>query len=100
MCLTTSAESFCAQIGCYLVGTPAQIARPADDASTLTLDETRARRKNAPGDQAMRRSIQDLVSSIDPNVKIEPEVEDVRVSQFRFLHARALQCFLLTHSSC
>ena len=25
----------------------------------------------------MRRSIQDLVFSIDPNVKIEPEVEDV-----------------------
>lgn len=27
----------------------------------------------------MRRSIQDLVASIDPNVKIEPEVEDVCV---------------------
>lgn len=26
----------------------------------------------------MRRTIQDLVSSVDPNVKIEPEVEDVR----------------------
>ena len=26
----------------------------------------------------MRRSIQDLVLSIDPNVKIESEVEDVR----------------------
>jgi hypothetical protein len=26
----------------------------------------------------MRRSIQDLVLSIDPNIKIEPEVEDVR----------------------
>ena len=25
----------------------------------------------------MRRSIQDLVSSIDPSVKIEPDVEDV-----------------------
>lgn len=27
----------------------------------------------------MRRTIQDLVYSVDPNVKIEPEVEDVRV---------------------
>jgi Transcription initiation factor TFIID subunit A len=27
----------------------------------------------------MRRSIQDLVASVDPNVKIEPEVEDVGV---------------------
>ena len=26
----------------------------------------------------MRRSIQDLAISIDPNIKIEPEVEDVR----------------------
>lgn len=25
----------------------------------------------------MRRTIQDLVASIDPNVKIDPEVEDV-----------------------
>lgn len=26
----------------------------------------------------MRRTIQDLVASVDPNVKIDPEVEDVR----------------------
>lgn len=25
----------------------------------------------------MRRTIQDLVASVDPNVKIEPDVEDV-----------------------
>ena len=30
-----------------------------------------------PGDQSMQRSIQDLVSSVDPNVKIDAEVEDV-----------------------
>lgn len=60
------------------IGTPAQIARSTDDTNALALDETRTRRKNSPGDQSMRRSIQDLVSSIDPNVKIEPDVEDVR----------------------
>ena len=44
----------------------------------LNLDDSRApRRKNSTGDQSMRRSIQDLVSSIDPSVKIEPDVEDV-----------------------
>jgi len=43
----------------------------------LNLDDHRTRKRNTPGDQSMRRTIQDLVSSIDPNVKIEPEVEDV-----------------------
>lgn len=43
----------------------------------LNLDDHRSRRKNTPGDQSMRRSIQDLVSSVDPNVKIDAEVEDV-----------------------
>lgn len=48
----------------------------------FNLDDNRnvVRRKTTPGDQSMRRSIQDLVSSIDPNVKIESEVEDVRSS--------------------
>lgn len=42
----------------------------------------------------MRRSIQDLVLSIDPNIKIEPEVEDVRRSPFcsPFPEAHALIC--------
>jgi hypothetical protein len=43
----------------------------------LSLDDHRSRRKNTPGDLSMRRTIQDLVASVDPNVKIEPEVEDV-----------------------
>lgn len=65
-------------------GAPPQIARPIDMSTLLTLDDTRtgsngsaSRRKNTPGDQSMRRTIQDLVASIDPNVKVEPEVEDV-----------------------
>lgn len=66
-------------------GTPAQISRGADDASSLTLDDGRVRtRKNTPGDQSMRRTIQDLVSSVDPNVKIEPEVEDVGAHRHEF----------------
>lgn len=60
-----------------MTGTPAQIARAPEDASMLSLDDNRTRRKNTPGDQSMRRTIQDLVASVDPNVKIEPEVEDV-----------------------
>jgi len=57
-------------------GTPSALKNPSDE--TWVTDETFSRRKSTPGDASMRRSIQDLGLSIDPNVKIEPEVEDVR----------------------
>ncbi|KAH9059372.1 transcription initiation factor TFIID subunit A-domain-containing protein [Lactarius vividus] len=56
-------------------GTPSALKNPSDE--TWVTDETSSRRKSTPGDASMRRSIQDLVLSIDPNVKIEPEVEDL-----------------------
>lgn len=62
-----------------VLGTPSQIAR-SEDSTMLALDDNRSRRKSTPGDQSMRRSIQELVASIDPNVKLEPEVEDLLLS--------------------
>jgi transcription initiation factor TFIID subunit 12 len=61
----------------FELGTPAQVTRNPEDIGMLTAEDNRSRKRNTPGDQNMRRTIQDLVSSVDPNVKIEPEVEDV-----------------------
>lgn len=61
-----------------MAGTPAQLERVPEDMSMYGLGEGRVGpRKMSQADQGMRRSIQDLVSSIDPNVRIEPEVEDL-----------------------
>ncbi|KAJ6531317.1 transcription initiation factor TFIID subunit A-domain-containing protein [Mycena capillaripes] len=61
-------------------GTPGQIAREEPLPLTFTADHRTQPRKNAPSDLSMRRTIHDLVASVDPNVKIEPEVEDLLLS--------------------
>lgn len=65
---------------CLSIGTPAHVERVPEDLTMYGLGEGRVGpRKMTPADLSMRRSIQDLVSSIDPNVKVEPDVEDVRI---------------------
>ncbi|KAJ6544836.1 transcription initiation factor TFIID subunit A-domain-containing protein [Mycena vulgaris] len=63
-------------------GTPAQIAREEPLPISFAPDHRTQPRKSAPspGDLSMRRTIHDLVASVDPNVKIEPEVEDLLLS--------------------
>nr|GAT54614.1 transcription initiation factor TFIID subunit 12 [Mycena chlorophos] len=62
-----------------VAGTPIQYAREEPPPITFTTDHRTAQqpRKNTPGDLSMRRTIHDLVASVDPNVKIEPDVEDL-----------------------
>ncbi|KAF7311412.1 Transcription initiation factor TFIID subunit 12 [Mycena kentingensis (nom. inval.)] len=63
-----------------IAGTPSQYAREEPLPITFTADHrtaTQQPRKTTPGDMSMRRTIHDLVASVDPNVKIEPEVEDL-----------------------
>ncbi|KAJ7827525.1 transcription initiation factor TFIID subunit A-domain-containing protein [Mycena olivaceomarginata] len=71
-------------------GTPAQILREEPLPITFTPDHRTqpggaggaARKAGAggAGEMSMRRTIHDLVASVDPNVKIEPEVEDLLLS--------------------
>ena len=60
----------------FEIGTPSALTNPSEE--TWVTEESSSRRKSTPGDASMRRSIQDLALSMDPNIKIEPEVEDVR----------------------
>ena len=82
----------------WLQGTPSALKNPSDE--TWVTDETTSRRKSTPGDASMRRSIQDLVLSIDPNVKIESEVEDVRpvppLCYLGIFLAHAPHCFFVS----
>jgi len=77
-------------------GTPSSLKNPSED--PWATDETSSRRKSTPGDASMRRSIQDLVLSIDPNIKIEPEVEDVRPPTLFFFPSARAHAFIFSPS--
>ncbi|KAH7108377.1 transcription initiation factor TFIID subunit A-domain-containing protein [Auriculariales sp. MPI-PUGE-AT-0066] len=67
--------------GGRISGTPTLLSRGNEDLSMFQSPDwvnVAKQRKNSAAEQAaMKRTIQDLVSSIDPNVKIEPEVEEL-----------------------
>ncbi|KAG8934746.1 Transcription initiation factor TFIID subunit 12 [Tulasnella sp. 418] len=64
--------------GSAMIGTPAHIVRTGDTLDVLTaLDTFKKDASSNSHDHQMRRTIKDLVASIDPNVKIDREVEDM-----------------------
>ena len=61
-----------------MIGVPSIVSRGQEDVTVLLSGDLRhGPKKNPQAEHQMRRTIQDLVASIDPNVKILPEVEDV-----------------------
>ncbi|KZS98612.1 hypothetical protein SISNIDRAFT_481330 [Sistotremastrum niveocremeum HHB9708] len=59
----------------FISGSPVTVARGPEDVNILLSGDLRHNsRKNTAVDQSLRRTVQDLVSSIDPNVKIDPEL--------------------------
>ncbi|KAH8992823.1 hypothetical protein EDB86DRAFT_3079022 [Lactarius hatsudake] len=61
-----------------IAGTPSALKNPSDETG-----ERSSRRKSTPGDASMRRSIQDLVLSIDRNVEIDPETNSsIQITNF------------------
>jgi len=61
-----------------VTGAPSIISRGQEDVTVLLSGDLRhGPKKNPQAEHQMRRTIQDLVASIDPSVKIVPEVEDL-----------------------
>ncbi|KAG8814833.1 Transcription initiation factor TFIID subunit 12 [Serendipita sp. 400] len=62
-------------------GTPSSIQPPADDPSIFVPDiRPTSLRKNQGAEQHVRKKIQELVATVDANVKVDAEAEDVRTT--------------------
>lgn len=78
----------------YLEGTPTIVSRGQEDVTVLLSGDLRhGPKKNPQAEHQMRRTIQDLVASIDPNVKILPEVEDVSLGKWS-QRAQLMMCLV------
>lgn len=65
-------------------GTPSAILPEDTDMSTFVPDiRPTSLRKNTGAEQHVRRKIQDLVTNVDSNVKIDADAEDVSTLSYR-----------------
>ena len=62
------------------LGTPASLARPPQDISIFIPDVRHSSLRKAPGQDAIRKRIQEIATTVDPGVKIDSEAETVRPS--------------------
>ena len=62
------------------LGTPASLARPPQDTSIFIPDVRHSSLRKAPGQDAIRKRIQEIATTVDPGVKIDSEAETVRPS--------------------
>lgn len=69
----------------FRAGTPAQIQRPQEDPALFIQDVRHSSlRKTSGAENQLRKKMQDLVNTVDPNVKIDNEAENVRTRLFRY----------------
>lgn len=76
---------FLAAVNCnllWLLGTPTHISRVPDSIDALGALNQAYKKDgtSAVHDPQMRRTVKDLVASIDPTVKIDKDVEDVSIA--------------------
>lgn len=63
-----------------LLGTPASLARPPQDTSIFIPDVRHSSLRKTPGQDAVRKRIQEIATTVDPGVKVDSEAETVRPS--------------------
>lgn len=80
LCLVCQASGLavrCALIRRTFTGTPAYLSRVVDGQDALEYIPN-GPKKDTPAEVGGKRTAKDLIESINPNVAIQPEVEDVR----------------------
>jgi hypothetical protein len=67
------------------LGTPSLVQAPLDDPSMFVPDIRPTSLRKTPAEQHVRKKMQELVSTVDPNVKVDADAEEVRVGKFSAL---------------
>ena len=83
------------RLNSMLLGTPASLARPPQDISIFIPDVRHSSLRKAPGQDAVRKRIQELATTVDPGVKIDSEAETASPSTHLLLMS-----YVVTYKCC